>query len=256
MKKIIISLFAAVMCGLGAYAQHFQLPSTTKSPGEIRVLCIGNSFTYVHDADVMLKQIADSQGVDIQIGKFLAGGYTFGRHLKNVDSRKAVEFGGYDIAFLQDQSSNPARYARDKDNQVYEDFKALTENVKTYSPDCRVFLERTWGYGGSENAQGFGTCENLYKYLKKGTRKMARKAHTKVSPIGAAFVKAKAERPDIMLLGPDDHHQSLEGAYLKACVNYLEITRKPFSGEVECCGVASETADFLRKIAERTVLGK
>ncbi|MBQ8061077.1 MAG: hypothetical protein IJ205_03935 [Bacteroidales bacterium] len=256
MKKIILSLLAAVLCGLGASAQRFQLPDASKAPGEIRVLCIGNSFTYVHDTDVMLRQIAQSQGVNIQIGKFLAGGYTFGGHLKNENSRKAVEFGGYDIAFLQDQSSNPARYARDKDRQVYDDFKALKENVKAYSPDCKVFLERTWGYSGSENAQGFGTCENLDKYLKKGTRKMARKAHTKISPIGAAFVKASAQRPDIKLLGTDDHHQSLEGAYLKACVNYLVITRRPFSGEVDCCGVDPETAAFLRKVAGRTVLGK
>ena len=253
MKRVFLSFLATLVFSLCAFSQEFQLPSSPKGEGEIRVLCIGNSFTYVHRTDVMLRKIAESQGLGIQVGKYLYGGYTFGKHLLNEDSRKVVEFGGYDIAFLQDQSSNPARYARDKDIQVYEDFNALKKFVKAFSPECKVFLERTWGYGG-DNSQGFGTRENLDKYLRKGTAKMARKARTKVSPIGKAFMEATALRPEVRLLGDDDHHQSLEGAYLKACVNYLVITRKRFTGEPDCCGVDPETAAFLRSVAEKTVL--
>ena len=72
----------------------------------------------------------------------------------------------------------------------------------------------------------------------------------------AAFEAALAARPDLKLLGPDDHHQSIEGAYLKACVNYLLIVGKPFSGEPDCCGVDPEVAAFLRSVAEKTVLAK
>ncbi|MBR4756739.1 MAG: hypothetical protein IK076_07345 [Bacteroidales bacterium] len=253
MKRVFIYFLAILACSLCAYSQEFQLPSANKGEDEIRVLCIGNSFTYVHGTDIMLQQIAESQGVNIQVGKYLSGGYTFGKHLQNEKSREAVEFGGYDIAFLQDQSSNPARYARDNDVQVYKDFKALKKYVKSYSPKCKVFLERTWGYSG-ENSQGFGTLENLDRYLDKGTAKMARKACTKVSPIGKAFMEAMSLRPEVKLLGDDNHHQSLEGAYLKACVNYLVITRKRFSGQTACCGVDPETAAFLRSVAEKTVL--
>ncbi len=253
MKRVLLPLLATLYFSLCAFSQEFQLPSMHKGEGEIRVLCIGNSFTYVHGTDVMLRKIAESQGVSIQVGKYLSGGYTFGKHLRNEDSRKVVEFGGYDVAFLQDQSSNPARYARDKDIQVYEDFKALKKSVKACSPKCKVFLERTWGYGG-DNSQGFENRENLDKYLGKGTSKMARKACTKVSPIGKAFMKAAELRPEVKLLGADDHHQSLEGAYLKACVNYLVISRKRFTGEPDCCGVDPETAAFLRSVAEKTVL--
>lgn len=253
MKKVLLSISALLLCSLCLSSQEFQLPSGPSDQDGIRVLCIGNSFTYVHGTDVMLRQIAESQGVSIQIGKYLSGGYTFGRHLQNEDSRKVVEAGDYDFAFLQDQSSNPARYARDKDVQVYEDFKALKEYVKAFSPGCKVFLERTWGYSG-DNVQGFGTQENLDRYLAKGTAKMARKARTKVSPIGKAFDKAWKLRPEVKLLGDDNHHQSLEGAYLKACVNYLLITRKRFTGEPACCGVDPGTAAFLRSVAEKTVL--
>lgn len=255
MKRIILSLTACLICSLAAFSQEFELPGETGPDGGIRVLCVGNSFTYVHGTDVMLREIASSQGLDIQVGKFLAGGYTFGRHLENKDSRAAVDFGGYDYAFLQDQSANPARYSRDKDKTVLEDFKTLRKNVLAASPDCKVFLERTWSYSGFE-AGGFGTKDNLEYHLVKGARKMARKGHAKVSPIGDAFVAAEAIRPEVRLLGPDEHHQSLEGAYLKACVNYLIITGKAFHGEPADCGVDPDVAAFLRSVAEKTTLRK
>lgn len=219
----------------------------------VQVLCIGNSFTYVHDSDMMLREIARSQGIDLRIGKFLAGGYTFGKHLENPDSRAAVDFGGYDYAFLQDQSANPARYSRDKDKQVLDDFRTLKENVLAHSPGCKVFLERTWGYSGFE-AGGFGTAESLDYHLGRGVAKMARKARTGISPIGDAFNLANSIWPEGKLLGPDNHHQSLEGAYLKACVNYLLISGKPFSGSPACCGVSPQVATFLRAVAQRVVL--
>lgn len=254
MKRTIISLTACLIFSLAAFSQEFQLPGES-APGGVRVLCVGNSFTYVNGTDTMLREIASSQGLDIQVGKYLAGGYTFGRHLENKDSRAAVDFGGYDYAFLQDQSSNPARYSRDRDKTVLEDLKTLKKNVLTSSPGCKVFLERTWSYSGFE-AGGLGTKDNLERHLVKGVRKMARKSHVKVSPIGDAFTAAEAIRPDVRLLGPDEHHQSVEGAYLKACVNYLIITRKPFHGKPADCGVDPDVAAFLRSVAEKTVLGK
>ena len=45
----------------------------------------------------------------------------------------------------------------------------------------------------------------------------------------------------------------VEAAY--PCINYLVLTGKPFQGEVATCGVAPETAAYLQKVAERTVLG-
>ena len=254
MKKIFLSLLACLMCTLTAFSQGFQLPEGARDPGEIQVLCIGNSFTYVHDSDMMLREIARSQGLDVRVGKFLAGGYTFGRHLENEESRAAVDFGGYEYAFLQDQSANPARYSRDRDKQVLKDLKSLKKNVLAHSPGCEVILERTWTYSGFE-AGGFGTAESLDYHLGKGAAKMARKARTGLSPIGDAFNLAISRRPEVRLLGPDNHHQSLEGAYLKACVNFLLISRKPFSGSPACCGVDPQVASFLRSIAQETVLG-
>ena len=254
MKRILTFLLAAVLA-TAASAQKFQLPEAPKAPDEIWVLCIGNSFTYHHGADILLKEVAESQGLKMQVGKYLKGGQTFGQHLNLPETQQAIAAGPYDFCFLQDQSVNPARLAKDGKQEVFDDFVALKGRVVRKSPDCKIILEHTWSYAG-KNAGGMETQEILEKYLKKGTKKMARKGHTWYSPIGEAFSIVYKDRPDIHLLDKDDKHQSLEGAYLKACVNYLVITGKRFSEPVADGGVEPATAAYLRTVAEKAVLGK
>ena len=100
-----------------------------------------------------------------------------------------------------------------------------------------------------------GTAANLDRYIGKGAAVIARKADAWLSPIGVGFNTVRAERPDINLFDPDLKHQSAAGSYLKCCINYLVLTGKPFRGEVATCGLAPETAAYLRSVAERTVLG-
>ena len=254
MKRILTICLFILLSVFSLRADKFRLPSEKKNPDAVRVLLVGNSFTYYHDSDDMLVEIASSQGVNIDLGEFLKGGQTFGQHLKLANTRKAISAGDYDFAFLQDQSVTPAKFSRDKDQQVLSDLISLKRLVVMRSPDCKVILERTWGYDG-KTAGGFGTREILDKHLEKGTKSLANKAKTWRSPIGIAFNTVIAERPGIALLGNDNKHQSAAGSYLKACVNYLVITGKSFDGYVPNCGIDPENADYLRKVAERTVLG-
>lgn len=255
MKRVLTLFAGAILAAVTLSAQRFQIPSPPKAPEEIWVLCIGNSFTYHYDADVLLQDIAASQGVRMQVGKYLKGGQTFGQHLHLPETQKALNAGPYDFAFFQDQSVNPARYVLERKEEVLTDFQELKGRVIRKSPDCKVILEHTWSYAG-KNAGGIGSQEVLEKNLRKGTRKMARQGHAWYSPIGEAFQTVYKDRPDIHLLDKDDKHQSQEGAYLKACVNYLVITGKRFSGPVAAGGLAPETAAYLRSVAEKTVLGK
>ena len=257
MRRLFFSFLALSLFCTALPAQEFALPEGPKAEGQLRVLCIGNSFTYVCHTDSMLLAIARSQGLDLQIGKYLHGGRTFGHHLSLEKSRQAVDFGGYDFAFLQDQSCTPAKYSLTGDRSILDNFLQLKDNVLRASPGCKVFLERTWTYPAlpSGDAEVFGHPDSLDRHLREGCRQMALQGGTRVSPIGDAFVRAAAEAPDIRLLAEDDHHQGPAGAYLKACVNYLLISGKPFDGAVACCSLDPDDAARLRRVAEEVVLG-
>lgn len=252
MKRLISLLLALGLAAGSLQAQKFALPKGGYDGH--RVLLIGNSFTYYHDCDSMLLQIARSQGLDLRLGEFLKGGQTFGQHLNLPKTSEAIAAGSYAFAFIQDMSVNAALYSRDKRKDVLANTLELKRRILQASPDCQVILERTWSFTGAE-AGGFGTRANLDHHLGKGASEIARKADVWLSPIGIGFNTVRSERPDIDLFEPDAKHQSAAGSYLKCCINYLVLTGKPFTGEVATCGIDPDTAAYLREAAQRTVLG-
>lgn len=221
----------------------------------LSVLCIGNSFTYVDSAHIKLQQIAASQQHYIQLDAQLVGGYTFKRHLVRDQTMGTLVYHQFDCVFLQDQSRTPAVYAENmrRGRVLLDDARELVSRVRVYSPKARIWLEQTWAYEQG-NYGGFGSWEHFDELLRKGTRHMARKTKTEVSPIGEAFSLCRQEHPEIHLYDADCKHQSAYGSYLKACVNYLLIYGQPFTGVVACCGLDAEQCAVLQQIAMRVVL--
>ena len=83
---------------------------------------------------------------------------------------------------------------------------------------------------------------------------MAERAGCEMSPINAAFAKAREQGFTLEI--SDNKHQNEYGAYLKACVNYLIIYKERFTSTVSDCNLAPKAAETLRGIAEETVFGK
>ena len=74
----------------------------------LRVLWIGNSFTYFNDLPAMVREIAATQKVKLSCTRFLKGGERFSGHLKNRELLRALADGGWDYVVLQEQSTAPA----------------------------------------------------------------------------------------------------------------------------------------------------
>lgn len=242
MKKFVLALFLLVSAACGA--QEVK-----------QVLCVGNSFTFFHDSYKRLAELAESQGHQLKVNAQFVGGYTFLRHINRDETMSAITYNRFDYVFLQDQSQTPALLGQSpkRCKLLAEDAKELADRVRCYSPDATIWIEQTWSYSAG-NYGGFGSHEEFDRCLEKGTKLMAKKAKTQVSPIGKAFRICRTERPDINLYDPDEKHQSALGTYLKSCVNYLLIFKEPFTDSATDCGYDSEKCAYLRKLAERVVL--
>lgn len=221
----------------------------------LRVLCIGNSFTYVDSAHLKLRDLALSQGHYIDMNGQLQGGYTFHRHLRRDATLSAMVYYRFDHVFLQDQSQTPAIYAQSprRNHYIADDARELADRIRMYSPKATIWLEQTWAYDQG-NYGGFGSWQQFDELLRRGTKQMAHRAHARVSPIGEAFRICRAEHPEIDLYDADRKHQNAYGSYLKACVNYLLLYGEPFHGEPANCQLNSEACAVLRSLAERVVL--
>lgn len=221
------------------YVQNFG-KGTAKDTTDI--LCIGNSFTYVDATPFFLKEIAWNEGHLLRIHASVKGGQTFGQHLKLPLTDFAIHADHYDYALLQNQSQASARYASDsvKYEQIAEDMLELMDKVLENSPECKIVLESTWAFSSGDFG-GFGSYGNFDSLLEEGTSMLIEKAAEAFpetefifSPIGRAFAEVRRtssvrdnQSPDdsktsgINLYDKDNKHQSIYGAYLKACVNYL-----------------------------------
>ena len=241
--RAIILLFASVCISLSASAQD-----------TLRVLCIGNSFTYVDSTDVKLKAIAAAEGHTLIINAQTQGGYTFQKHLRRDQTLSAIIYYTYDVAFLQDQSFTPALYAQNPRNGrvILDDAKELAARIRFYSPSVRLIMEQTWAYESKDYAH-FGSYEAFDQLLAKGTKQIARGIKADISPIGEAFRLCREHYPEIDLYQADRQHQSAYGAYLKACVNYLMLYRSPFTAE-ENCGLDAAKCAQLRQLATKIIL--
>lgn len=235
---------AAHMHGLGC-----ETPKDTT-----KILCIGNSFTYVFGASWMLKEIAFSQGHYLDTKVSIKGGQSLGQHLNLDITIDAIGRGDYNYAFLQDQSTNCAKFGKDStsNRSVLKNAQTISSNILKESPDCNLILERTWSYKNN-NYGSFGSYEEFDKNSKVGADWISESIGATVSPIAEGFIIVRDERPDIDMYYTDNHHQSPYGAYLKACINYYIIYKDKLSDAAPDCSLDPEKAKYLREVAARVM---
>lgn len=235
----------------GSYVQNLgtAIPGDTK-----KVLCLGNSFSYYSNPAWMLKEIAWNEGHYLNVKGHFKGSQNFGQHLELSFSTDAIDIGGYDYAFIQDQSQNPATYGRDGTASIAANCTALANKIRAKSASCKVILEQTWTFSASSYG-GFTDFATFENYNAQGAHAMAEAAGTWVSPIGVAFRIVREGSSGINLYHTDNKHQSVYGAYLKACVNYLVLYGEAFGNSPADCGIEASKAAYLRSVAEQVVLG-
>ena len=235
----------------GSYVQNLG----TAVPGDTKkVLCLGNSFSYYSNPAWMLKEIAWNEGHYLNVKGHFKGSQNFGQQLGLSFSTDAIDIGGYDYAFIQDQSQNPATYGRDGTASIAANCTALADKIRAKSASCQVILEQTWTFSASSYG-GFTDFATFESYNAAGARAMAEAAGTWVSPIGVAFRIVREGTSGINLYHTDNKHQSVYGAYLKACVNYLVLYGEAFGSSPANCGIEPSKAAYLRSVAEQVVLG-
>ena len=237
---------------MGMYMINY--PNAVPVTDSKKMAFLGNSFTYYYGTAFMLKEIARTQGHQIDAVIGVKGSQSFSDHVRLFMSQEVLKQGGYDYAFLQDSSPNQAEYADKGTKALLDACNTLNTQTLTYSPNCQIVYERTWACT-ADNYRGYGSYDKLDYLLKTGTEKLAADVDHKgviVSPIGLGFRVGREH--NLSLIYSDNKHQNRAGAYMKACINYLFVYKTRFTENVSNCGVDAATAKAIRDIAERVVL--
>lgn len=232
---------------------------TSFSQEEIRVLFLGNSYTYVNDLPKIIEDIATNENKVFKHASVTPGGCTLFQHVESQTSLSKIRQGNWDFVVLQEQSQLPViDYYRH--NTLKPSYKALYDSIMLYNPNAKVVGYMTWGrrYGGQQCVNfgeglycsaDFVDFNHMQDTLTAAYCENAYATNSYVAPVGEAWKAALATDPSLVLHSSDNSHPSYDGSYLAACVFYSVFWNKTPIGIYHDKQIDEAKSELLQSIA-------
>lgn len=178
----------------------------------LRVLFVGNSYTYFWNLPQTVEAMAAEAGFPLIARQSTAGGANWQEHWdgeKNLVSRSRITEGSWDIVILQNHSLSTLRRAEAFTEYGNKFINLVREN------GAEPLLYLTW-------AREFNPL--MQDQVTSGYQALGKSADVPVVAVGEVWEKVRNLRPDLKLYDPDGSHPSSTGTYLIACVFYRALT--------------------------------
>jgi hypothetical protein len=231
----------------------------TEPDQKMRVLFIGNSYTYFNNLPEMFSKLVASTGTAIETEMVARGGATLQQHWEEGVALKTLKQGHWDYVVLQEQSLLPINDPA----TMYKYAKMFDAEIKQVGAKTVFYL--TWARQNRPETQAA---------LTEAYMKISKELGAMVASAGIAWQSAIKENPQLVLHLPDQSHPNSAGSYLTACVFYsLLFSKSPenLPGRVEgrsaktdgrineesseLVNLSKTDALFLQRIAWQTVKG-
>lgn len=225
---------------------------------KIRVLFIGNSYTYVNNLPLLISNLGLATGDSMFYDSSAPGGYTFLNHTNDVTTLSKISAGNWDYVVLQAQSQEPSFSPTQVASQTLPSAIKLDTLIKHYNPCATTVFYETWGRknGDVGNCQFYPpvcTYVGMQNRLKASYKLFADSCRALMAPAGEAFRLSITNQPTLNLYQADDSHPSLEGSFLTAAVFYEMLFKKSVITNTYNPGVAVASHSFLLQTAHSTV---
>ncbi len=213
-------------------------PPAASKNGATSILFIGNSYTYYHELPQILAELAAGTRV-IQTERETAGGQTLQWHYGDGAGKGPVAIARkkWDFVVLQEHSMRPL-----KEPETFVRYAVLLDQLVDAAGAQTIFYE-TWARKATPELQ---------PQYDEGYGQVARVTHARLAPVGAAWARVRAERPDIELFDADGSHPTYAGSYLGACVFYGLILGQSPEG-TPALKVSADVAAYLQRTAWQTL---
>ncbi len=248
----LIVVFAALLIGCGGEVKNSVKTPMMGPPGEaslddlkspkkgLRVLFVGNSHTFTNNVPDLVAKLAQGADVDrpLMAKSEAPGGTSFQMHWNNGRVQQLLGDVKWDLVVLQDQSAMPNLSRQQRQQETLPFARMLNEKIK--ESGARTVLFMTWGY--RDDPAGLQRARDTYQEL-------AADLKADLVPVGTAWEKSLAARPDTALWGPDGNHASMSGSYLAACAFFAAFYGKSPAGNSFTAGLDADEARFLQETA-------
>jgi hypothetical protein len=221
-----------------------------KEKEPIRVLFVGNSFTYFFNLPQVVSSMAKSQGVDIITRQSTVGGSTLEEHWKELNgtrTRKLLDSLKWDYVVLNNHSLSII----ETPDSFFEYSTKFIELVR--SKGANPIIMQTWGYKSNPL---------LIRPILDGYGQLIERTKSAYVPAGELFVEARKWRPDLELF-QDDKHPSSNGTYMLGLAFFKYFTGLSTAGiparltttdkdgeKLYLLFMSLEDADFLQQLVD------
>ena len=224
----------------------------------IRILFIGNSYTYYNNMPAMVQATASSQGVKLTCQQATIGGYTLRKHLNNGKTINAIKEGGWNYIVIQEQSELPSLNTEKVIAKVYSAARSMDSIIRAYNKNARIIWYMTWGRKDGSTKYGknypiIATYSGMQQRIKTSYLELSYLFDGWCAPVGMAWERVRLEMPTCELYQKDKSHPSKAGSFLASQVFYTLIAGKPFQVKYTA-GLPEKEAQDLSRIAQETVL--
>lgn len=263
MKKIFFAVLAvfSVQC-FQIHAQQNALANSKVSlhqqaPDSVRILWIGNSFTFYNDVPQMVENMGKENGVNISTTRVLKGGEKLSGHLQNPELHKLLQKGGWDYVVLQEFSSTPAYSTKYVAENIMPYAAEIDSLAKKYSPEAETVYYMTWGHKNGNTRQTDYPLDDSYESMQERIlttyTDMAYENGGLLAPVGVAWRNVRRNYPEIELYIEDNFHPSPEGSYLAASTLFSTMANSDFI-PLKVKDLDENTAEILHKEAVKVAI--
>ncbi|HUT11998.1 MAG TPA: DUF4886 domain-containing protein [Thermoguttaceae bacterium] len=205
MNRALLALVALVVL-----SACIRTSSAEEEP--LRVLFIGNSYTYCNDLPGMIAGLAEAAGArKIEVHSSVSGGCTLERHFTQENAVEKIRGQKWDAVVLQEQSTRPVL----EPNTMHEFARKLHAEIQEQGAETVFFL--TWARQHKPEMQD--ALNDAYFGI-------AGQLGATVAPVGVAWKNALAADAGLVLHAKDQSHPNPAGSYLAACVFYATLLEK------------------------------
>ena len=193
--------------------------SQSKQVDELRILFIGNSYTYYNSTPELVKALIrenfPEQVVETQL--ISGGGMTLADHWQEESTLEAIRKGEWDFVVLQEQSKLGMGVMIDNNmyfgqtEQFFEHSRKFDREIK--EAGAKTVLLMTWSARGQPKEQAI---------LTHAYTSIAKELEAIVAPVGLIWDKVRTN-PKIDLYADDGGHPSSVGSYLVAVTLYATL---------------------------------
>jgi hypothetical protein len=184
----------------------------------VKVLFLGNSYTFFNDMPDTFAALCEENGIDVEVSRVLKGGYTLQSYLEPSDIyarrfAKAMREKKFDYVVIQEQSVRPASHP----DRFLSAAKTICDTVKANGA-VPVFYA-TWGRRDDSETlvkYSWANCEEMLDLLRESYTRAAIENDALVAYVGDAMLEAYRTDKGEGVYHPDGSHPSAIGSEIAA----------------------------------------